>query len=138
MKIILILCLISASLTAPPMEGVLVVAPEPIKPYEAIWNATCKVESNFDPYAIGDKNLKEYSYGIVQIRNTRLIDYYKHTGIKYTTKDMFDPIKSKEVFMYYARGDHENIARTWNGGPRGMEKKSTLKYWYKIQKELNN
>ncbi|MCE5225350.1 MAG: transglycosylase SLT domain-containing protein, partial [Porphyromonadaceae bacterium] len=109
----------------------------PIRPYEKIWEAICKYESNNDPYAIGDKHLRHKSYGIAQIRKSRLDDYYQRTGIRYTIKDMFDPVKSKEVFMYYAScSDLEVIARRWNGGERGMDKKTTLKYWNQIKKHL--
>jgi len=30
----------------------------------------------------------------------------------------------------------EDMARIWNGGPSGWKKKSTLKYWKKVKKEL--
>lgn len=30
----------------------------------------------------------------------------------------------------------EQKARTWNGGPRGAEKKATLEYWQKVQGEM--
>jgi hypothetical protein len=108
-----------------------------IRPYEALWNATCYVETRFDTMAIGDRQLKHKSYGIAQIRQSRLDDYYRRTGIRYTTRDMFNPDKSKEVFMFYATGsDLEVIARSWNGGERGMEKASTRKYWKLIKNAL--
>lgn len=133
----LISCLICACLTAPSSPHVVIAIPDEICPYQALWNATCKTESNFNPYAIGDKHLKNKSYGIAQIRQSRLDDYYKQTGIRYTVKDMFDTVKSKQVFMFYARGtDLETIARTWNGGPDGMSKKATKKYWKLIQSNL--
>jgi len=111
-----------------------------INPYENIWNATCSVESDFTIYIIGDKHLRHKSYGIVQIRRTRLTDYARRTGVYYNVVDMFDPIRSKEVFMYYASQYHplqlEKIAREWNGGSNGMNKKSTIKYWKLIQTRL--
>ena len=30
----------------------------------------------------------------------------------------------------------EILARNWNGGWKGYKKKSTLKYWNKVRKEL--
>jgi len=137
MTITLIISLFCALLTAPPSPAMVMFAPPEIKPYEALWNATCAVESNFNPYAIGDKHMKRWSYGIVQIRKSRLDDYYRQTGIRYTVTDMFDTDKSKEVFMYYCTGtDLERISREWNGGNRGMQKKSTKNYWKQIQKRL--
>lgn len=124
-------------LAAPPTNVLTLPLPEKLMPYEALWNATCKVESDFNRCAIGDRHLKNKSYGIAQIRKTRLDDYYKQTGIRYHVKDMFCPDKSKEVFMYYCNNsDLEVISRQWNGGIKGMNKRSTLKYWNKIQSEL--
>jgi len=135
-----IICLLPASLTAPPSPTMNIIAPDEIRPYEAVWNAHCSVESNFDTDAIGDLMYKEYSYGIVQIRRSRLLDYYLQTGIWYDVEDMFDVEKSKEVWMYYAcqcdPWEIERIARLWNGGPRGMQKKSTIKYYLKINSAL--
>jgi hypothetical protein len=133
----LITCLFCASLGAPPSPAITIVGVDAIHPYEALWNATCYVETRFDTMAIGDKNLKKHSYGIAQIRQSRLDDFNKQTGLNYTTRDMFSPVKSKEVFMFYASGsDMECTARLWNGGPDGMDKTSTVTYWKLIQSQL--
>ena len=62
--------------------------------------------------------MKDKSYGIAQIRQARLDDYFERTGIRYSEKDMFDPVKSKEVFMYFAcqfrPSNYRLIARDWN------------------------
>ena len=136
MKIAIILLILSFRAYSPGNKVVSVYVTDPIQPHEAIWRATCKVESNNNPLAIGDKHLREKSYGIAQIRQSRLDDYYRQTGIRYTTKDMLDTVKAKQVFMYYVSPDPEVTARTWNGGPDGMKKKSTLKYWKLIQANL--
>ena len=36
----------------------------------------------------------------------------------------------------YGAATDEAKARTWNGGPRGMNKKATLAYWTKVRKEM--
>ena len=128
---------ITLSLLAPTSPVLYIAEAEAIRPYENLWQAVCKVESSGNPMAIGDLHLKDKSYGIAQVRRTRLTDYYQRTGINYSEKDMFDPVKSKEVFMYYCIGtDLERISRCWNGGAKGMDKKSTVKYWKLIQKQL--
>jgi len=114
-----------------------IVKTEAISPYENLWNAVCQVESSGNPFAIGDKHLKEWSYGISQIRRVRLDDYYDRTGIRYYEKDMFCPVKSKEVFMYFADRigpyDMERIIRDWNGsGPL------TYSYLRKVKQQLKN
>ncbi len=136
MTLIIIFCLFTLRLISPPNQNLYIIKPEVIKPYGAIWRATCKVESNNNPLAIGDKCLKTHSYGIVQIRQSRLDDFYKETGIRYSLTDMFDTLKSKQVFMYYAKGNNEVVARCWNGGEDGMNKESTLEYWNKIKAVL--
>ena len=136
-KLILILSLFTANLKAPPPYMVSIPTKGVIRPYEALWRATCIVESGSNPYAIGDKHLNKHSYGIAGIRDIRLLDYYQHTGIRYTVTDMFDVAKSKEVFMYYCNGTNiEYIARNWNGGNRGFEKDNTIKYWNLIKTKL--
>lgn len=135
-----ILMMITTVLTAPPYKTGYIARPEAIAPYEALWNATCYVESGFDVNVIGDKHLKNKSYGIAQIRKSRLDDYFHQTGIRYTTKDMFCPVKSKEVFMWYASQynpwETREISSAWNAGPEWRKKKSVKNYYQKIQKQL--
>ena len=133
LTILSILMLFSLSLKAPSDTRAVIIQPEAIQPYEAIWNAVCKVESNNDPFVIGDKHLRQYSYGIAQIRQIRLDDYYDKTGIRYTTKEMFDPAKSKEVFMYFMMqyNDTDYAIRKWNGS--GIK---TYAYLNKVKKHL--
>ena len=54
---------------------------------------------------------------------------------------MYDTIKSKEVFMYYAtkyRPENiEAISRSWNGGYNWRNKKSTINYYLKIKKAMS-
>lgn len=142
MLLTIVILLLSVSAYCPQDDKLVIFEAPAILPYEAVWNATCYVESRFDPFVIGDKNLKKKSYGIVQIRQTRLDDYYLQTGIRYSEKDMFDPVKSKEVFMHYAcqidYRDIEQISRCWNGGPKAMKKKSTKPYYKLILKALEN
>jgi len=130
--IALILTLFSLTLKAPSERDLVIVKTEAIKPYEDLWNAVCQVESSGNPFAVGDRHLKEKSYGISQIRKIRLDDYYKRTGIRYYEKDMFDPVKSKEVFLYYCYGsDLEPLAKSWNGsGPK------TIEYWKRIKTQM--
>jgi len=136
MKITILLILFSLSAYCPVSNFLVIPEAPKINPYEKIWKAHCIVESSNNPYAVGDTKLKNFSYGIVQIRKSRLDDYYEKTGIRYFEKDMIDTVKAKEVFMYYALqyspDDIERISREWNVGTKGMQKKSTIKYYRKI------
>ena len=140
--ILLILILgITRILPAPGFAKLIIVEAERIQPYEKIWKATCMVESGNNPFAVGDKNLKDHSYGIVQIRMARLNDYYNKTGVRYNERDMFDPIKAKEVYLFYAmqfsHWDIKSISCEWNAGPNWKKVKSVNKYYLKIQYEIN-
>jgi hypothetical protein len=117
------------NLTAPESGGLFIAREEPIRPYEILWKAVCAVESSNNPKAL---NRLEMAYGISQIRYVRLHDYNKRTGSKYKLTDMYDPELSKQVFMYYCKGnDLERIAKSWNGSGRKTET-----YWKRIKKQL--
>lgn len=141
-RLILLLCFgIISSIAGPHDEKVIYITEAPVfRPFEPLWRAVCTVESGNDPHAIGDKKLKHKAYGIAQIRQPRLDDYYRHTGIRYTVYEMFDTVKSKSVFMWYAMQNSPNdMAKTikqWNGGPQGHKKQSTKKYYKKVLKYL--
>jgi hypothetical protein len=142
LTLILILSLFSSSLLAPVRPVLYIERSEAINPYEAIWQATCKVESNFNPLAYHFEKNGFASVGIAQVQISRIIDFNARTGLNYTLMDMYIPNKAKVVFMHYAiennPNDIERICRLWNGGNKGMEKESTKKYYLKIQKALND
>jgi len=107
------------------------------KMYDTIFEASAYVESRGNPNAV---NRVERAYGIVQIRQIRLDDYFQRTGIRYYLTQMWDPVKAKEVFMYYAKqyppDNSERICREWNGGPKGMKYNSTKKYYEKVNNQI--
>ena len=89
----------------------------------------------------------EDAVGCLQIRKTMVRDVnriLKRQGnsTKYKMKDRWDRIKSIEIFnIYCAHYDlvtEEAKARCWNGGPRGLTKKATQKYWDKVKNQINN
>lgn len=109
--------------------------------------ALIAVESSGDPDAIGDNGL---AYGILQLHSAYVQDAAEWSGENWTHQDAFDPFKAVEIFAAYVErycGDsrrpkdmsrEEFIARTHNGGPRGAYKDSTLPYWKKVERELDN
>ena len=137
MKMITILIFILFSLKAfAPSEKVMYILrsqSEISRPYEKIWEAVIAVESGGDPFAVGDKHMEEYSYGIAQIRQIRIDHYNDLTGCNLRLVDVYDPEISKEVFMYFATGfrpdDYEGISKAWNGS-------TTDRYWNKVKKHL--
>ena len=114
-KAILIIFLSAAFLgNSETLNKAVILLPEAIRPYEAIWSAVCEVETENDPFAY---NPTEQATGISQIRPIRVLDYNIRTGKKYTLVDMYDVEISKEVFMYYACRivDRDEIIKRWNG-----------------------
>jgi len=102
-----------------------------------------QVESKGDPSAFAKG---ENAAGILQIRPimvnevNRLLHKFDSDKF-YTLEDRWDEDKSIEMFYviynyYHKDSSYEEIARCWNGGPKGLQKKQTKRYWKKVQKEL--
>lgn len=110
-------------------------------------DALIYVESRGNDSAIGDRHLSKPSVGCLQIRpimvrEVNRILKRKKKSLRYSMDDRFSRKKSIEMFMvwkdyYHDSSNFEEIARTWNGGPRGMKNKKTLGYWAKVKFELN-
>lgn len=126
MKLLILIILFSLKVFAPQDKVLYVLESPVINPYLDIWEAVISVESGGDPFAIGDKHLNEFSYGIAQIRRVRIEDYNRRTGKNYTLIDVFDVEVSREIFMFFAdRYGPYNIdyaVKRWNGsGPKTVE-----------------
>ena len=90
-------------------------------------------------------NVREDAVGCLQIRRTmvddvnRILKRQKSTKI-FCYEDRWSRIKSIEMFDVYCKhynlNSAEEIARCWNGGPRGNDNPNTLNYWAKVEKEI--
>ena len=87
----------------------------------------------------------EDAVGCLQIRKCMVDDVnriLKRQGsyLSFTYDDRWLRNKSTQMFGIYCRhyglNTAEEIARCWNGGPRGMSKPLTATYWRKVQKDL--
>jgi len=79
----------------------------------------------------------------IQVDEVNRILKLENKPERFTYKDRWNQKKSKEMFFittkYWNEEDNyefENVARCWNGGPTGDQKKATLNYWKKVQIEL--
>ena len=133
LTLISILILFTLQLKAPADGRVVIIKDDPVRPYERASKAVDIVETNCDPFAIGDTTLQSWSYGIKQIRQIKLDWYNDRTGNQYTLKDCFDVSVSNEIFMYHMMQYNDiNLAiRRWNGSG-----KKTYKYLAKVSKHL--
>ena len=106
--------------------------------------AIIMVESrnNDSAYAAG-----EDAVGCLQIRKTMVDDVNRilkrqKKYLKFTYNDRWSRQKSIKMFQIYCEhykfSTPEEVARCWNGGPRGMNKESTVYYWKKVQDNLDS
>lgn len=118
-----------------------IIAPKPIE--VDVVERMIVVESNGNDSAY---NANEEAVGCLQIRPimvrevNRILRKQGDT-LRYHLKDRWDREKSLEMFHIWREYHHPNspdevIARNWNGGPRGYEKESTIRYWDKVKGEL--
>jgi len=100
------------------------------------------VESSYNDSAY---NKSEDAVGCLQIRKCMVDDVnriLKHKGLytRYEYRDRWERNLSVEMFDIYC--DHynlysaEEIARCWNGGPRGVNNPATVGYWNKVEKQI--
>jgi len=87
----------------------------------------------------------EDAVGCLQIRPIMVKEVNricKRLGIKktYELQDRWSRSESIQMLKIFARfyklNNLEDIARCWNGGPRGMTYASTKGYWNKVQNEM--
>ena len=92
-------------------------------------------------------NSNEDAVGCLQIRQCMVNDVNRilrrqKSDLRFTYDDRWLRSKSIKMFdiycKHYGLTTAEEIARCWNGGPRGMSYQSTSAYWKKVQKGLDS
>ena len=92
-------------------------------------------------------NASEDAVGCLQIRKCMINDVnriLKRQGKnkRFHYGDRWCRIKSIEIFdivcKHYKWNTAEEIARCWNGGPRGYNNPSTVGYWKKVKNKINS
>ena len=92
-------------------------------------------------------NASEDAVGCLQIRQTMVDDINrilrrKKSPVRFTYQDRWNRYKSINMFKVYCKHYNlttaEEIARCWNGGPRGINKPATVIYWNKVQDRINS
>ena len=125
-----------------------------LKTQELTWDdfvqAVIYVESRGQDDAYHEK---EKAAGCLQIRPIMVREVNRQlkkadVTIRFTLEDRWDRQKSIDMFDIIAEKVEccedltqmkffEEVARKWNGGPRGHKKKSTQAYWERIKNQLN-
>ncbi len=107
-------------------------------------SAIMYVESSYNDSAY---NAREDAVGCLQIRKTMVDDVNRilrrqKSDIRFTYDDRWLRNKSIKMFdiycKHYGLTTAEEIARCWNGGPRGMQNEMTANYWKKVKKNLDS
>ena len=102
------------------------------------------VESSYNDSAY---NAYEDAVGCLQIRKCMVNDVNRilrrqKSDLKFTYDDRWLRNKSIKMFdiycKHYGLTTSEEIARCWNGGPRGMQSKMTAGYWKKVKNQLDS
>ncbi len=92
-------------------------------------------------------NAYEDAVGCLQIRKCMVDDVNRilrrqQSDIRFSYSDRWFRNKSIQMFdiycKHYGLTTAEEIARCWNGGPRGMDKEATVYYWNKVQDHLDS
>ena len=91
--------------------------------------------------------VSEDAVGCLQIRQCMVNDVNRilkrqNSTLNFTYKDRWSRDKSTQMFeiycKYYKLKTTEEIARCWNGGPRGSNNPSTVGYWEKVKNKINS
>ena len=102
------------------------------------------VESSYNDSAY---NSYEDAVGCLQIRKCMVNDVNRilsrqKSDLRFTYNDRWLRNRSIKMFdiycKHYGLTTAEEIARCWNGGPRGMNKPLTANYWRKVQENLDS
>jgi len=107
-------------------------------PSSSTISALIFVESSYNDSAY---NSSEDAVGCLQIRKTMVNDINRILKNNfYSYEDRWDRNKSIEMLKIYCNHYNfttpEQIARCWNGGPRGLEKPQTANYWSKVESQI--
>lgn len=100
--------------------------------------AIIAVESGGNDLAIGDNGR---AIGAFQIHECVVADVNRVFKTHFDWRGMTNRQNARIVFekylTIYGQGKSpEQLARIWNGGPRGHQKSATLNYWLKVKSRL--
>jgi hypothetical protein len=102
------------------------------------------VESSYNDSAY---NPYEDAVGCLQIRKTMVDDVNRilrrqKSDLRFSYDDRWLRNRSIKMFdiycKHYGLTTAEEIARCWNGGPRGMQNEMTANYWKKVKNKLDS
>jgi len=117
---------------------------EPVNNMIDIINAIIEVESSNNDSAY---NAYEDAVGCLQIRKTMVNDVNRilkrqKSDLRFTYNSRWSRDSSIQMFEVYCKHynltTYEQIARCWNGGPRGINNTATVGYWEKVKGKIDS
>ena len=117
---------------------------EPVNNMMDIINAIMEVESSNNDSAY---NAYEDAVGCLQIRQTMVNDVNRilkrqKSSLRFTYNSRWSRDSSIQMFEIYCKHynltTYEQIARCWNGGPRGINNTATVRYWEKVKDKIDS
>jgi hypothetical protein len=127
----------------PTPQPITPIAPTPIKT-DSLVVALIQVESrgNDSAYCKSEEAVGCLQIRPIMVREVNRILKIQGKENRFKLKDRWDREKSLEMFyvwkaFHHPNSTNEQIARNWNGGPKGYQRKSTIKYWTKVEQQLN-
>jgi len=141
--IIILFLFCSLRLFAPGLNIIYLKAPEPITKVYSMTEKLqaiiyCETSGGLSRYNPGETE----SVGLLQIRPVMVREVNRILGYqKYQLSDRLNDRKAVEMFNIFQQKhnpemDFEKMCRLWNGGGKGMQKTSTLKYYQTALKYL--
>ena len=111
---------------------------------DTLVSAIMFIESSYNDSAY---RADEDAVGCLQIRKCMVNDVNRilkrqNSNLRFTYNSRWSRDSSIQMFEIYC--DHynltsaEEVARCWNGGPRGITNPATVGYWKKVKDEINS
>lgn len=126
----------------PTPQPITPIQPTPIKT-DSLVAALIQVESrgNDSAYCKSEEAVGCLQIRPIMVREVNRILKIQGKENRFKLKDRWDREKSLEIFyvwknFHHSNSTNEQVARNWNGGPKGHQRKSTIKYWTKVEQQL--
>lgn len=105
-----------------------------------VLNAIAYVESKHNPKAVCGDQVGLLQIRPIMVRDCNRILEKRGSAKRYTLRDRYNPVKSREMFILYQshynpKGNVERAIRLWNGGS-GYSVRGTQGYYNKVRKEM--
>jgi len=105
-----------------------------------VLKAIAYVESKNDPKAVSGDQVGLLQIRPIMVRDCNRILERRGSAKRYTLRDRYNPVKSREMFVIYQshynpKGNIERAIRLWNGGS-GYSVRGTQGYYQKVKKAM--